>query len=69
MMNFTGQFCSRLLFEGLVMMENRPTVTKFNGLESLAKITFLTNNEIGSVLAAPSIEQQEQLLLRFNPEG
>jgi hypothetical protein len=29
------------------MMENRPTVTQFNGLESLAKITFLTNNEIG----------------------
>jgi len=27
-------------FEGLVMMENRPMVTKFNGLESLAKITF-----------------------------
>jgi len=29
MMNFTGQFCSRLQFEGLVMMENRPTVTRF----------------------------------------
>jgi hypothetical protein len=57
------------LFEGLVMMENRPTATKFNGLESLPKITFLTNNEIGSVLAAPSIEQQERLPLRVNPEG
>src|SRR5579864_901142 len=29
MMNFTGQFCSRLQFEGLVMMENRPSVTRF----------------------------------------
>jgi hypothetical protein len=47
MMNFAGQFCSRLLPEGLVMMENRPTVTKIDGLESLAKITFLTNHEIG----------------------
>jgi len=38
------------------MMENRPTVTKIDGLGSLAKITFLKNHEIGSVLAAPSIE-------------
>src|SRR5579864_8466805 len=29
MMNFTGQFCSRLQFEGPVMMENRPTITRF----------------------------------------
>jgi hypothetical protein len=53
MKNFTGQFCSQLLHEGLVIMENRPTGTKYNGLESLAKITFLKNE---SVLAAPSIE-------------
>jgi hypothetical protein len=51
------------------MMENRPTVTQFNGLESLAKITFLTNNEIGSVLAAAPIEQQGQLPLRVSPDG
>jgi hypothetical protein len=50
-------------------MDNRPTVTKFNGLESLAKITSLTNNEIGSVLAAPPIEQQDQLPLRVSPDG
>jgi hypothetical protein len=50
-------------------MEDRPTGTKFNGLELLAKITFLTNNDIGSVLAAPSIEQEEQLPLRVSPDG
>jgi hypothetical protein len=50
-------------------MENRPTVTKFNGLESLAKITFSYKQRERSVLAAPSIEQQEQLPLPVNPEG
>src|SRR5579864_642851 len=52
MMNFTGQFCSRLQFEGLVMMENRPTVTRFrSGMvwNHWQRSAFLANNEIESV--------------------